>query len=116
LDKPSKDGQSAQYSMSLFLLIFILLYGGLHSYMFFKAKSAFDFGTTTGIFLSLFMVIMIFAPILVRLLEKPGFEPAARILAYIGYTWMGILALFFLSSIVIDLLRFLIHVGGLIIF
>jgi predicted MPP superfamily phosphohydrolase len=114
LDKPSKDGQSAQYSMSLFLLIFILLYGGLHSYMFFKAKSAFDFGTTTGIFLSLFMVIMIFAPILVRLLEKPGFEPAARILAYIGYTWMGILALFFLSSIVIDLLRFLIHVGGLI--
>jgi predicted MPP superfamily phosphohydrolase len=114
LDKPSKDGQSARYAMSLFLLIFILLYGGLHSYMFFKAKSAFAFGMTTGIFLSLFMVIMVFAPILVRLLEKPGFEPVARILAYIGYTWMGILALFFLSSIVIDLFRFLVYVGGFI--
>lgn len=114
LTKRSKDGQSAQYAMSLFLLIFILLYGGLHSYMFFKAKSSFSFGITTSIFLSLFMVIMVFAPILVRLLEKPGFEPVARLLAYIGYTWMGILALFFLSSLVIDLFRFLVYVGGFI--
>jgi hypothetical protein len=114
LTKRSKDGQSAQYIMSLFLLIFILLYGGLHSYMFFKAKSAFAFGITTSIFLSLFMVIMVFAPILVRLLEKPGLESFARPVAYVGYTWMGILALFFLSSIVIDLFRFLMYVGGLI--
>lgn len=101
--------------MTLFLLIFLLIYGGLHLYMFLKAKSAFAFGAESSIVITSFMVLMIFAPILVRLLEKPGLEPVARLYAYIGYTWMGILVLFFFSSIIIDIFRLLAYLCGLII-
>ncbi|MCK4225244.1 MAG: metallophosphoesterase [candidate division Zixibacteria bacterium] len=98
--------------MILFLLIFLLVYGGLHLYMFLKAKTAFAFGTKTSISLLLFMAIMVFAPILVRLFEKPGVEHVARLIAYIGYTWMGILFLFFSVSIVIDFCRLLAYLAG----
>ena len=98
--------------MILFLLIFLLVYGGLHLYMFLKAKTAFAFGTKTSISLLLFMAIMVFAPILVRLFEKPGFEHVARLIAYIGYTWMGILFLFFSISILIDFCRLLVYLAG----
>jgi len=101
-------------AMIMFLLIFLLVYGGLHLYMFLKAKAALGFGMKTGIFVVIFLVLMIFAPILIRMLEKPGLEPIARVMAYIGYTWMGILALFFCISILIDLIRFLVWLGGLI--
>jgi hypothetical protein len=100
--------------MIMFLLIFLLVYGSLHLYFFFKAKAALGFGMGTGIFLVLFLLLMVFAPILIRMLERPGLEPAARVIAYIGYTWMGILALFFCISILIDLLRFFVWLGGLI--
>lgn len=82
--------------------------------MFLKAKTAFAFGAKTSICVLLFMAIMVFAPLLVRLFEKPGFEHLARVMAYIGYTWMGILVLFFSISIVIDLFRFIVYLAGLI--
>jgi hypothetical protein len=100
--------------MIMFLLIFLTVYGSLHLYFFLKAKAALGFCMGTGIFLVLFLLLMVFAPILIRMLERPGLEPAARVMAYIGYTWMGILALFFCISILIDLLRFLVWLGGLI--
>ena len=91
--------------MIMFLLIFLLVYGGLHLYMFLKAKAALGFGATSGIFVVIFLVLMVFAPILTRMLERPGLEPIARVLAYVGYTWMGLLGLFFCISIVIDVLH-----------
>ncbi|MGB7061304.1 MAG: metallophosphoesterase [Candidatus Zixiibacteriota bacterium] len=100
--------------MIMFLLIFLLVYGGFHLYMFLKAKAALGFGMKSGIFVLLFLVLMVFAPILIRMLEKPGLEPIARVMAYIGYTWMGLLVLFFCISIVIDVLRLLIFLTGLV--
>jgi hypothetical protein len=57
---------------------------------------------------------MVFAPFIVRLSEKSGFEFIARLMSYIGYTWMGILFLFFSASIVIDAYRLLIYLGSFI--
>lgn len=111
--KKTKKSQPA-FIMPLFIIIFILLYGGLHFYMFYKAKTALAFSTSTSIFVLLFMLVMVFAPILVRLSEKWGSEFITSLVAYVGYTWMAILVLFFCTSIVIDLLRFLVYLGGLI--
>jgi len=114
----SKAGKSSRrrhvFFMFMFLLIFILLYTGLHFYIFVKAKDAFSFGTWSSIGVLLFLALMVFAPILTRLLEKPGLECVGRPLAFIGYTWMAIVALFFCSSIVIDLLRLLVRIAGFI--
>ena len=80
--------------MTLFLLTFFLLYGGMHLYAFLKAKVVFAFGIYTGISVAFFMLIMFFAPFIIRLSEKAGFEVFARLMSYVGYTWLGILFLF----------------------
>jgi predicted MPP superfamily phosphohydrolase len=46
---------------------------------------------------------MIAAPIAVRLLERQGLHLASRYLAYIGYTWMGLLFFFFWLSLCLDI-------------
>ncbi len=98
--------------MSLFLLTFFLLYGGMHLYAFLKARAAFAFGTETSIYLILFMLLMVFAPFIVYSSEKHGFEFFARLMSYIGYTWMGLLFLFFSVSVVIDIYHALILLIG----
>jgi predicted MPP superfamily phosphohydrolase len=98
----------------IILLVFLSLYSGLHLYGFIKAKRALAFGWGVTATLIVFMAIMVFAPILVRALERMGFEGWARILAYIGYTWMGLLFLFFSAAFVLDLYRLLIIIGRLI--
>ena len=42
--------------MRLFLLIFFLLYGGLHYYLFVKANAALALGTLSNLFLILIML------------------------------------------------------------
>jgi len=100
--------------MSILLLTFFLLYGSMHLYAFLKAKAAFAIDIQTSIGLGLFMLIMILAPIIVRWSEKAGFESFARLMSYIGYTWLGILFLFISVSLVIDFYRLILYLAGLI--
>ena len=106
-------GKNKEMAMILFLLTFFLLYGSLHLYIFLKIKAALAFGTATIIFLLFFMAIMVSAPVIVRVSERYGFELSARLISHIGYTWMGILFLFFSFSIVIDLYRFFVYASSL---
>lgn len=46
---------------------------------------------------------MILSPVFVRLLEREGYERLAGVLAYIGYTWMAFVFLFFCTSILTDI-------------
>ncbi len=98
--------------MLLFLIIFFLLYGGMHLYAFLKAKAAFAFGLYTGICIALCMLVLLLAPIIIRLSERSGFEGFARAMSYIGYTWMGVLFLFASCSLVLDLYRIIVHTAG----
>jgi len=100
--------------MTLFLLAFFLIYGGIHVYVFIKAKTAFAFGASVSIYLILFMAVMTVVPVIVRQAERHGFEFAARLVSYAGYAWMGILFLFLSCSIIFDLYRFLTYSGSLI--
>ena len=100
--------------MSLFLLTFLLLYSGLHYYIFTKVRYAFTPGILPLLLVAFFMLLMVITPLIVYTAGKHGWESVARLSAYIGYTWMGLAFLFFASSIVIDLYRLLIAVGGLV--
>jgi hypothetical protein len=100
--------------MTLFLLIFFLLYGSMHLYVFLKAKAALAFNMQTGICVAVFMLIMISAPFIVRLSEKAGFELFARFMSYLGYTWLGVLFLFISLSLVLDVYRFCVYSGEVI--
>ena len=100
--------------MSLFLLTFFLIYGGTHLYFFLKVKAALSLGTLSALCLALFLLLMVFAPVLVRILEKRGLEASARLTAYTGYLWMGFLFLFFSASLAIDIYHGFLHAAGFI--
>ena len=89
--------------MAIFLSIFITLYGSLHFYAFMKTGRAFGFHKGLVLPLLLFMVFMVVCPILVRLAEHNGMESLGRILAYVGYIWMGLLFLFFIVAALLDI-------------
>ncbi len=88
--------------MTLFLLTFLSIYGGIHLYLFIKARAALAPSLGLSLLMALFLTVMLVAPIAVRLLDRQGFHMAARILAYIGYTWMGLIFLFFWIAFCLD--------------
>lgn len=100
--------------MSLFLLAFFLIYGGMHLYVFLKARAIFTLDAKANIYLIFFMVIMVFAPLIIRLTERHGLKLAAWLMAYGGYVWMGILLLFISVSFVIEVYRLLLYLVGFI--
>lgn len=87
--------------MTLFVITFLAIYGSAHGYFFLKARAA-GIGTPAT---ALFLTAMVVAPIMVRFLERAGHETAARVMAYIGYCWMGFLFLFVVSAALLDLGR-----------
>ncbi len=99
--------------MTLFLTTVFLIYILMHVYAFMKVKAAFALGIRGGFFIVLFMTAMVLAPIFIRLLERYGYEYPARLLSYVGYTWMGLLFLFLCASLVLDVYRFFVHGTGL---
>jgi predicted MPP superfamily phosphohydrolase len=98
--------------MSLFLLTFLLLYSFLHLYLFLKIKAAFALGMVIGLGIVIFMAVMVAAPILVRVLERYECEASARLLSYIGYSWLGLIFLFCSSALIVDLYRLVIFAAG----
>jgi hypothetical protein len=98
--------------MSLFFLTFFLIYGGTHLYFFLKVKAAFSPGISVSIFLALFLILMVVAPMLVRILENQGQETFARVAAYTGYLWMGFVFLFFCASLAMDIYHGFLHCAG----
>ena len=91
--------------MSLFLLSFFLIYGSMHAYALLKARSALAFAPGTTLALLLLLGILLCAPILTFSLSRHGYEEAARIVAYVGYLWMGFLFFFTCLNLSADLLR-----------
>lgn len=98
--------------MSLFFLAIFSVYGGMHVYTFFRARSVLGFGSGTGAALAVFMLAMTFAPVFIRLLERYEYQFAARVLSWVAYLWMAALFLFFCSSIVLDLANALVRLAG----
>ncbi len=95
--------------MLLFLLIFLLIYSSMHTYAFLKAREALSFGAPAGIILALFMLLMILAPLLVHVLENRSQDTLARPLAWVGYTWLGLLFLFISGALLLDFCRLLLY-------
>ena len=94
--------------MILFLLVYLSIYGGIHLYAFLKLKKGLSLGFPAYLILALFMILMVAAPIFVRIFERYDYEALARGLAYIGFIWMGLLFIFISASFFFDIYR-LIH-------
>lgn len=92
--------------MSLFLITFLAVYGGMHAYAFYRLKHAFAPPPANARMIAALMLLMTFMPLLIRLAEQSGLEGFAIVLAWPGYIWMGALFLFASALVFMDLLRF----------
>ena len=91
--------------MLLFLITFVIIYGGLHAYAFFRLQQAFSTERPTAQLLAGGMLLMTVAPILVRVFERSGFETSAQWVAWPGYIWMGWIFIFCTTLMATDILR-----------
>ena len=98
--------------MGFFLTVFFFIYSLLHLYLFMRAKTALGLGPAVAVPLVLFLVVMITAPIAMHLSENAGFKLLARVTAYVGYTWMALLFLFFCTLLASDLYRLSVYLAG----
>jgi hypothetical protein len=92
--------------MVFFLLMILLLYGGMNLYAFFKANHIFHFSGATRIILIMALFALILDPIIIKFMERLHWETTARTLAYIGYLWMAFIFLFFFLQIALELTGF----------
>jgi predicted MPP superfamily phosphohydrolase len=97
-----------------FILAYLSIYGGVHLYAYFKLRKGMTPGPLVGWLLALFMSAMVAAPIVTRIVEHYGHENTARIIAYIGYVWMGLVFVFVTTSFFIDTYRAVLGLARLI--
>jgi uncharacterized protein len=89
----------------------VSIYGGAHLYAFIKVKQALVLDMGPALFLAIFMLLMVAAPILVRIAERYDFQYIATILAIIGFIWMGLLFVFVSALFFFDMYRFILSIG-----
>jgi uncharacterized protein len=80
--------------MYIFLITFLVLYGGMHLYAFFKLRHAFQPRPLVRWLQITWMSIMTVIPLLVRAAEQLQMERTAFFFAWPGYLWMGFLFIF----------------------
>jgi len=81
--------------MMLFLTIFISIYTAMHAVVFWGMHPLLKGHRALPTLTWIWMALMIVAPLLVRALEKGGYDFAARALAWVCFSWMGFLFLAF---------------------
>ena len=89
--------------MVLFIAIYFLIYGAIHFYFYQKLRASFSPEWKLNLLIILLLLLMFLAPLLIHGLEKAGLAFFGRLLAYIGYTWLGIIFLFLSVSLLLDL-------------
>ena len=97
--------------MSTFLIIFLFVYGSMNGYALFRVKAAFDSGTGAMVGWGIIFAFLFLSPIIVRFVEKAGYDSIAVPMAWVAFTWLGLLFLFIASSLPIEIYRLLIYVG-----
>ncbi len=93
--------------MVIFLLVYILLYSAMNGYAYCRLLPLLHGSRAGRSVVSLFLMAMVPAPILIRLLERSGWESGLTIAALLVFSWMGFLFLFVVFSLLLDCLRLL---------
>lgn len=96
--------------MIVFLTVFLLLYGGMHAYLFVRVRTAAILPAAMTVPFLLLLLLMVFMPLLVRYAEQQGQHSLARLAAWAAFLWMGWLLLFSAFALAYDLMRVVIAI------
>ncbi len=91
---------------------FFFSYGMMHAYLFLKTQMAFRLPRFTLLTLAGFLMLMIFAVILIRTLERNEHLIAARILGIVGYPWIALIFWFCVLGLVLDVWNLLMRAAA----
>ncbi len=89
--------------MLKFLIVFLSIYSLMHTLVFFRIKVLLPDGRLVQWFSFLFLFLMILMPINCRLVEEVGHDLPARLMAFIGFYWMGFIFLGFVGSLFMEI-------------
>lgn len=81
--------------MILFLVSFLAIYTGMHALVFWGMHPLVSGHRALPTIAGVWMVLMILAPLAVRVVDRAGHDMVARALAWVGYSWMGFVFLAF---------------------
>jgi predicted MPP superfamily phosphohydrolase len=98
--------------MLTFMSVALLIYGSMHLYAFGKVWMAFPHSFGLGLALTLAGFMLTFSPLLVWYMERQSWHGATVAVAWVSYTWMGFLFLFFCIGLAFDLGHLLAAVLG----
>lgn len=93
----------------LFISIFLSLYGGMHYYIYKKITPLLP---SAHAYVAWVFAILVVSPIIIQLLINANWVGVARVLAGIGYIWMGFAFLFFSFALINDALRGTLWLAG----
>lgn len=86
-------------AMVRFLVVFLSLYSAMHVLFFIRIRILFADRKGVQAAVVLFLVFMVVAPILSRMLERAGSEGSARLLAIVGFNWTGFIFIAFCGTV-----------------
>ena len=98
--------------MFLFLFCYLAIYGGAHAYLLSRLVRGFQLASPCPALLLGLSLFMVLAPILVRILERCKMPGTARLVAYLGYLWMGFFFLLLSASLALDLVAGVLAAAG----
>lgn len=88
--------------MLLFILFFLLLYGGLNFYVYSTVVAGLGYHSLP---IAVALVLLVLSPIVLRMAEARAPRWSAVVIAWIGYNWMGIAFLFASLALVVDVVQ-----------
>jgi hypothetical protein len=94
------------FDLKLFLLFFLLIYGGFHLLFFLRIQAAIRMGGMGFAILLLLLAAGFLAPLIIRALEGRVSDLLVRFLALLGYYWMAFLLFFLFVSLFVELYNF----------
>jgi predicted MPP superfamily phosphohydrolase len=92
--------------VKFFLVAFLSIYGGLHLHFFIRLRNAFLPGGAAIVVMVFFLMVGLFAPIIVRVAEMRGCHLTARFIALPAFYWMAFLLIFCSVSLCVWLYGF----------
>jgi len=97
------------------MLIFLVFHGSYalaHLYLFLKARDYLPPDGPLTLLLGIFLFVMAFSPMVIYFYSLRGGGVGTRAFAFFGYTWMGLLILFFFPAVFMDIYNVLVMYGG----
>lgn len=85
--------------MNWFWLVFLGVYGSVHAVLWLRLRPLLPAGRPWGLALAGLLALMVVLPPASRMLERAGRDDVAMVLAWMGFVWMGLAMLCFMTGL-----------------